>query len=98
MYIVNLHLSCVAAWLIQFDAKIVYKRSMLCQVLYVVPITLILGRLALVPVGDTGTILFSMRKQTRDFSGASCDSKDGAGDGNRWWYINSNTMKSATSQ
>jgi hypothetical protein len=68
------------------------------QVLYVVPITSILGRLALVPVGNTGTIPFSMRKQTRDFSGASCDSKDGAGDGNRWWYINSNTMKWATIQ
>ena len=54
--------------------------------------------LALVPVGDTGSILFSMRKQTRYFAGASCDSKDGAGDGNRWWYINSNALKWATSQ
>ena len=98
MYIVNLHLSCVAAWLDQCDSKIVYKRSMQSQVLYVVPITLILGRLALVPVGDTGTILFSMRKQTWEYPGASCDSKDGAGDGNRWWYINSNAMKWATSQ
>ncbi len=88
----------MAAWLDQCDAKIVYKRRMLCQVLHVVPITIILGSLALVPVGDSGTIQFSMRKQTRDFSGASCDSTDGAGDGNQWWYINSNAMKWATSQ
>jgi hypothetical protein len=88
----------VAALLDQFDSKIVYKSCMQCQVLYVVPITLILGRLALVPVGDTGTIPFSMRKQTREFPGTLCDSKDGAGDGNRWWYINSNAMKWATSQ
>ena len=63
------------------------------QVLYVLPITSILGRLALVPVGDTGTIPFTMRKETKDFPGASCDSKKGAGDGNRWWYINSTAMK-----
>ncbi len=68
------------------------------QVLYVVPITSILGRLALVPVGHTGSIPFSMLKQTREYPDASCDSKNGAGDGNRWWYINSNAMKWAMSQ
>ena len=68
------------------------------QVLYVVPITSILSRLGLVPVGETGTIPFSMRKETRDFPGASCDSKKDAGDGNPWWYINSWAMKWATSQ
>ncbi len=68
------------------------------QVLYVLPITSILGRLALVPVGDTGTIPFTMRKETKDFPGASCDSKKNAGDGNRWWYMNSTAMKWATSQ
>jgi hypothetical protein len=68
------------------------------EVLYVLPITSILRRLALVPVGDTGTIPFTMHKETKDFSGASCDSKKGSGDGNRWWYINSTAMKWATSQ
>ena len=68
------------------------------QVLYVVPITSILGRLALVPVGDTGTIPFTMHKESKDFDGASCDTKMGAGDGSRWWYINSAAMKWATSQ
>jgi hypothetical protein len=61
------------------------------QVLYVVPITCMLGRLALVPVGDTGTIQFTLRKESKDFDGASCDTKMGAGSGDssRWWYINS---------
>ncbi len=47
------------------------------QVLYVVPITSILGRLALVPVGDTGTIPFSMRTEKTDYPGAI---PKGAGD------------------
>ena len=34
----------------------------------------------------------------QDFPGASCDSTDGAGDGNQWRYINSNALKWATSQ
>ncbi len=68
------------------------------HVLYVVPITSILERLALVPVGDTGTILFSMRNEKTDYPGAICDSKRGAGGGNRWRYINSTALKWATSQ
>jgi hypothetical protein len=87
-----------AAWLDKCDSKIVFERRMQSQVLYVVPITSILGRLALVPVGDTGTIPFTMRKEIKDFDGASCDTKIGAGDGSRWWYINSAAMNWATSQ
>ena len=74
------------------------------QVLYVLPITSILGRLrlALVLVGNTGPVTeiipFSMRKETEDPPGASCDSKNRAGDGNRWWYISSTATKWATSQ
>jgi len=48
------------------------------QVLYVVPITSILGRLALIPVGDTGTIPFSMRSDSASYPGAVCDSRHGA--------------------
>ena len=87
-----------AAWLDKCDSKIIYERRMQSQVLYVVPITSILGRLALVPVGDTGTIPFSMRSEKTDYPGAICDSKRGAGEGNRWWYINSTALKWATSQ
>jgi hypothetical protein len=46
--------------------------------LYVVPITSILGRLALIPVGDTGTIPFSMRSDSASYPGAVCDSRHGA--------------------
>jgi hypothetical protein len=45
------------------------------QVLYVVPITSTLGRISLVPDGDTGIILFTMSKESKDFDGASCDTK-----------------------
>ena len=51
-------------------------------VLYVIPATSILGRLALVPIGETGTIPFSMHKESTDFPRAACNSKKDAGDGN----------------
>jgi hypothetical protein len=44
----------------------------------VLPITSILGKLALVPVGKMGTIPFSMRQETKDFPGASRVSKKDA--------------------
>ena len=88
----------MAAWLDKCDSKIIYERRKQSQVMYVVPITSILGRLALVPVGETGTIPFSMRNEISDFPGATCDSKKDGGDGNRWWYINSTALKWATSQ
>ncbi len=72
------------AGLDQCESKILFERRMQSQVLYVVPITSILGRLALVPVGDNGTIPFTMRKESKDCDGASCDTKMGAGDGSRW--------------
>ena len=96
-YIENLALRSI--WrLDQCYSKIIYELSMQSQVLYVLPIASILGRLALVPVGDTGTIPFTIRKETKDFPGVSCNAKNGAGDANRWWYTNSTAMKWATSQ
>ena len=55
-----------ADWLDKCDSKIIYEQHMQSLVLYVVPISSILGRLALVPVGDTGTIPSpcTMRNQT----------------------------------
>jgi hypothetical protein len=41
---------------------------MLLQVMYVVPITSIFGGLALIPVGDTGTIPFPMLKESKDLA------------------------------
>jgi hypothetical protein len=39
-----------------------------------------------------------MCNEKLDFSGAIFDSKKGGGDGNQWWYINSTSLKWATSQ
>ena len=66
----NTYFTVMAAWLDKCDSKIIYERRMQSLVLYVVPISSILGRLALVPVGDTGTIPFSMRHEKPDFDGA----------------------------
>ncbi len=51
---------------------------------YVLPVESILGKLPVVPVGETGTIPYCME----DFVGAAFDTREGAGDGSRWWYIN----------
>ena len=70
-------------------------------VLYVVPIQSILGKLPLVPVGDTGTIPFeasARNKAQRDalseehYPGAFCDSAPGKGDGCRLWHVNAFAM------
>ena len=64
----------------------VYKLDYKKPILYVVPIQNILGKLSLVPVGDTGTIPHSMRNT---FAGAPGDRRTGAGDGCRMWFVNS---------
>jgi hypothetical protein len=48
-----------------------------------------MGRLPLVPMGSVGSILFEMRRQTAVLHGAAYDKAQGAGDGCRWWYVNS---------
>ncbi len=59
------------------QSTIMYERRETAQVLYIVPVSRILGRLPLVPVGKTGpgTILFDMRRESADssFPGAVCD-------------------------
>ena len=84
-YITYLFLS--SAWVDKCQSAIVYERSEQAQVLYVIPVSSILGRL--IPVGATRTISFDMRKESTDFPGAVCEkTKDGC-DGCRWWYVNS---------
>ncbi len=70
------------------------------QVLYVVPVSSIVGRIPVVHVGETGTIPFDMSKKAEDFPDASFDYKKraGHGDGSSWWYINSWALKWPTSQ
>ncbi len=56
---------------------------------YVLPvesIDSILGKLPVVPVGETGMIPYCMRQHAEDFVGAAFDTREGAGDGSRWWY------------
>ena len=73
----------------QCQSAILYERREQSQVLNVIPVSSILERLPLVPVGATGTIPFAMRRESADFPGASCDKSAGSGAGCRWWYVNS---------
>ncbi len=75
-------------WLLACSSRIVNERRPDNQVFYVLPVESILGKLPVVPVGETGTIPYCMRQHVEDFVGAAFDTREGAGDGSRWWYIN----------
>ena len=63
------------------------------QVTYMVPITRILGRLPLVPVGDHGTIPASMSNRKHQlFKHGRCDEAGRPGTGSKLYYINSWAM------
>ncbi len=64
-----------------------YERKHDNQVFYVLPGESILRKLPVFPVGDTGTIQYSMRQHVGDLFGAAFDTREEAGDGSRWWYI-----------
>jgi hypothetical protein len=53
----------------------------------VLPVETILGKLPVIPVGDTGTILYCMCQHAEDFGGAAFDTREGADDGSRRWGI-----------
>ncbi len=76
----------LVGWLESVGSRVVNELDYKKPILYVVPIQNILGKLPLVPVGDTGTIPHSMRNA---FSGAPGDRRPGAGDGCRMWFVNS---------
>jgi hypothetical protein len=60
---------------------------------WIVPVTSILGSLPLVPVGDTGTIPFSMAsKQQSCFPEGTCDRANAPGSGSKLFYINTWAM------
>jgi hypothetical protein len=85
----NRHVSYrILAWLNDCQSVIIYERRVGLEVFYVFPIECILGKLPVVQVGDTGNIPFSMRRSAADFIDADFDSAEGAGDGSRWWYVN----------
>ena len=70
-------------WLLACSSSIVYECRPDNQVFYVIPVESILGKLPVVPVGDTGTIQFCMQQHAEDFVGAAFDTREGAGDGSR---------------
>jgi hypothetical protein len=78
----------IPAWLDDCQSAIIYERRIGHEVFYVLPIESILGKLPVVPVGTTGTIPNSMRQSAADFVDAAFDTAVGAGDGSRWWYVN----------
>ena len=67
-------------WLLACSSRIVYERRADNQVLYVLPVESILGKLPVVPVGETGTIPYCMRQHAEDFVGAAFDTREGAGE------------------
>jgi hypothetical protein len=54
----------VVGWLESVESRVVYELDYKKPILYVIPIQSILGKLPLVPVGETGTIPHSMRAHT----------------------------------
>ncbi len=72
----------MTGWLKSIGSQILYEFDHTKPVLYVISIDNILGKLPVVPEGDTGTIPYHL---LNFFPGAPCDSRPGAGDGCRMW-------------
>jgi hypothetical protein len=77
---------CNAGWFKSVGSQIVYELDHKKPVLCVIPIEHILGKLPVVPVGDTGTIPHHLRNV---FQGAPGDRRPGAGDECKIWFVNS---------
>ena len=83
-------------WMDMIESRILYELDPSLPRLFVLPISSVLGKLPLVRAGHTGTIPYSMRgeaKEKKYYPGAKCDSKEGAGDGCRIWFVNMYAMK-----
>ena len=71
--------------------KLLYQQEK--PVVYIVPITSILGRLPLIPAGDHGTIPAELRGRKRDlFPLGKCDEDRRPGTSSRLFYISSWAM------
>ena len=83
-------------WMEKAESRLLYELNPHLPRLFVLPICSVLGKLPLVRAGHTGTIPYCMRgeaKERRYYPGATCDSKEGAGDGCRVWFVNSWAMQ-----
>ncbi len=69
-----------SAWVDDCQSSIIYEHREQAQVLYVIPVSSILGRFLVVPVGEKGTVPFELRRELADFPGASCDKSQNSGD------------------
>ncbi len=74
-------------WVLDCRSRIVYESRPDNRLCYVVPVESMLGKLPVVPVGDTGTIPYSMRQNAADFVDTAFDTRQGAGDGSRWQVV-----------
>ena len=61
-------------------------------VTYIVPVTSILGRLALSPVGEHGTIPATLRGNASFYPRGQCDQQGRPGTGSKLFYINTWAM------
>ena len=83
------------SWIAKCGSKLIYETLPGKEVVYVLPITSILGRLPVVRAGDTGTITFHYRDGCRNGAHrynhdlARADSSAGAGDGSPMYFVNS---------
>ena len=76
----------------QIGTKLLYMPS-LNPVVYVVPLSHILGRLPLIPAGDFGTIPRNMSgRGDAYYPWGSCDKRGAPGSGSKLFYINSWAM------
>jgi hypothetical protein len=69
-----------AGWLKSVGSQIIHELEHKRPILYVILIEHILGKLPVVPLGDTGTI---------PHLGAPGDRRPDAGDGCKMWFVNS---------
>jgi hypothetical protein len=76
----------ISGWLESVGSRVLYELDYRRPVLYVIPIQSILGKLLVVPVGDTGTIPHHLHDV---IPGAPGDHRQGAGDGCRIRFVNS---------
>jgi hypothetical protein len=86
-FVYYIHYLVFAGSLNSIGSQILYELDHRKPVLYVIPVEYILGNLHL--CGDTGTI---QRHLHNLFPGAPGDSRQGAGDGCRMWFVNSWAM------
>ena len=76
----------------QIGTKMLYQPRPRSRV-WIVPVSSLLGRLPLIPAGDTGTIPHSMHgRMDMCYPGGECDNVDKPGTGSALYYINSWAM------